>query len=187
MHRTVCLRFMPFFSPLFALLTNGVFLLQGGCSPAGVVRKHPVVSLQQPKGAVLYVSKGSKVVRIPFDGNTILAPFVCKANPVVIDMRSPKEKKRSTFKWLAAKPGSRRVSIADASGKVLLRGRMCIFPTYETPTMSILSGYTIRIPVAKLQRRPRGKPAFVFQAYRAAHRKNKHLKHLGWILWLAPR
>lgn len=127
------------------------------------------------------------MVRVPFDGRARLAPFLCTSKPIVINVEDPKEKKNATLKWLASKPGSRRVRIVSKSGEVLASGRLCIFPTYETPTMEILYGYSFRVPIHRLRQRPPGKPAAIYQLYGVAGRENPALRHVAWVMWIPPR
>ncbi len=170
-------------------------LYTAGCTPDYVVRTHPVVYFRQPagkKGAItekaanraLIISGKKKGDRIELDGRPRIAPFLCSAEPVAIDMSGDKSSVEERIRKLAFVKGSRRVYLVDEKGEYITRGRLCFFPTYETQDKEILKGYDFIIPFDKIARMKSGKRGLMFQAYSPLGSTNPSLKHIAWVFYI---
>lgn len=166
-----------------------------GCTPDYVVRTHPVVYFRQSgrkKGArtgeslnrALIISGKKKGDRIELDGRPRIAPFLCSAEPVAIDMSGDKSSIEERIRKLAFVKGSKRVYLVDEKGEFITRGRLCFFPTFETQDKEILEGYEFRVPFDKIAKMKSGKRGLMFQAYSPLGSTNPSLKHIAWVFYI---
>ncbi len=164
-----------------------------GCTPDFVVKTHPVVYFSASNGrtgkqihehTALMIQGSRKAGRIALDGKPRLTPFRCSTEPMAIDMSGHKPSVERRIRNLAYAKGSRRVFLLDKDGDLIARGRMCIFPTFETEDQEILRGYDVSIPVAQILKRPKGRGGLVFQSYRPLGNTDSSLKHIAWVLSL---
>lgn len=164
-----------------------------GCTPDYVVKTHPVVYFaisndsteNQAYGETVLIIRGSrKAERIALDGKPRLTPFTCSTDPVIIDMSGHKESVERRIRNLAFQKGNRRVFLANENGDLIARGRMCIFPTFETQDLDLLGGYEVSIPIARILKRRGGRRGLIFQSYRPLGSTNPSLRHIAWVLLL---
>lgn len=158
-----------------------------GCA-ADVEVARPAVRFTQPRGAVLYLVSGDGAVRVRFGGTKRASPVVCEATRALLDVRRRGAGRRYVLLQFASRPGFARAQLHDVTGRILARGRFCIFPTLKSHRRKILQGYTVGIPPAAMRLLRAGRPVALYQSYRPQDPPPEaYWQHVAWVLYLDPR
>lgn len=160
--------------------------VSAGCGKVKVLRSMPKVAFERPRGAVMYLSVGGQTLRVRFDGKARVFPLVCEARPWLVNPAGPPQSVKHTMAQVSRSRGYVKARLFSKEGKLLLWGRLCIFPTFDTRFKKILKKYTVRIPVKKLLKRPPGATAVLFQTYPPIRTRFPGHKHVAWVLFIAP-
>lgn len=167
-------------------LPAGLAVLVTACSSPLVIQPRPAVRFVEPQGAVLFIKSEGGVLRAKFDGKLRNPPLVCKENLAQVATNRRSGSLRHTLAGFARSRGHARVQLHAADGKILGKGRLCIFPLLRTRDEEVKKGYVIRVPLALFERTRQGKPAMVFQTYAPENPDAPGWLHVAWILWFAP-
>jgi len=172
---------------LVAVLGLGGCGLASGCA-RDVLVAHPAVRFTEPRGAVLFVLVGGAAVRARFGEARRTSPVVCAATRALLDVRRRGRGRRYVLRQFASRPGFARVQLHDKAGRLLARGRLCVFPTLRPLHRSILGGYTIGVPPGAMRRLRTGRPVALYQSYRPWNPPAEaYWQHVAWVLYLDPR
>ena len=168
-------------------MPTGLALLLGACTvPAKPVISRPMVRFRAPRGLVMYLTGHRGALKVTFTGQVGPAPFLCRSRPWLVGTKGDSASLRAFMRRLASQPGSKRVSLYDAKGRLLATGALCIFATYKTHSARIKAHYEIRIPPAALRRlRRRAGPVALFESYPPSE-PHEGLLHIAWALYLFP-
>lgn len=167
------------------LLLLGALSL-GACASPLVLSDNPAVRFTEPKGAVLYVRAGRGALRAPFNGKLRTAPVMCEENLAQVDTAKGGPSLRVTLTAFASRPGSAPIQIHGPDGKLLGKGRLCIFPLLRTPDLEVKKSYTIQVPLRVFQQTKQGLPAVIYEAYTPEASDGPGWKHIAWVIWFAP-
>lgn len=172
------------------LLLSAIVAVHGlalsACASPLVLQGRPAVRFVEPPGAVLYVQSEGGALRAAFDGRMRNPPVVCKENLAQVNTARKGASLRHTLAQFARERGSAAVQLHGADGKILGKGRLCIFPLLRTADPEVVKGYLIRVPLEVFERTRQGKPAVVYQAYAPESPDAPGWQHIAWVLWFAP-
>lgn len=145
----------------------------------------PRVKFDHPRDLIMYVSRGGRTLRVRFDGKTRAFPLVCHSDGWQVRVSGPSHSVKYRMSRLSRSPGFLRVRVFTKDhGRLLMWGRLCVFPTFETDFKPILEHYTINIPVKKILARGSGESVVLFQTYPPRVFVDPSLKHAAWVLFL---
>lgn len=157
------------------------------CHSAEVINPTPSVTFTRPAGAVMYVRGGGGVTRAQFNGRKRVPPVLCEETNVLVDVNIKGASREHTLRSLASRPGFARVQLHGPDGKLLAKGRFCVFPTLKSVDRTVLSGYSVEIPAVVIRRLARGRTAAIYQSYLPKGAKDVRWQHVAWVLYLDPR
>lgn len=155
-------------------------------APAKVAVARPMVTFLGPSGASMFLVGGHGALKVTFTGQVGLSPFVCSSHPWLVDVGGDAASVRDLMRRFSARRGGKRVMLYDRSGRLVAKGRLCIFPTYKTNAKAIKRHYRIRVPGKALAALKRKKgPVALFETYPPPHPKGK-MVHVAWAMYLEP-
>lgn len=157
-----------------------------GCASPHVLQGRPAVRFTEPAGAVMFIQSEGGVLRAVFDGRQRNPPVVCEENLAQVNTAKKGASLSHTLAQFARHRGSATVQLLGSDGKILGKGRLCIFPLLRTKDADALKGYLIQVPLEVFRRTRKGKPAVVFQAYAPELPDGPGWQHIAWVLWFAP-
>lgn len=167
-----------------SMLLVGLGVVLGACGTGNVIRPEPSVKFMRPKGAVLFARVSGDVVRLRFNAEKRVAPFVCDVSEATVHTAEASTSLLFSLKLMSRQSGFTRVQLHDVDGTLLARGTFCIFPTLKTRNKSILRHYEIELPPKVMKRLRSGKAVAVFQDYAPLESARPGWMHLAWVLYL---